>query len=65
MTSQTKIALVPALLAASLGMAMPAHAIQQGDLLVRDGVAVAAPDADSDMVPTRFGVNFAYMAWSA
>lgn len=78
MTSQTKIVLVPAVLAASLGMTMPAFAIQQGDFLVRAGVAVVAPDADSDVIPTNgitgagakvdvddatsFGINFTYMA---
>lgn len=75
MTAQAQLTLVSAALAATLGLAAgPAAAVQQGDVLVRVGVAHVAPDADSDPVPgfgaaskvdvdsaSSLGLNFTYM----
>lgn len=76
MTPQTKIALVSAALAASLGITSgSALAVQQGDILVRAGIAQVAPTGESDELTgiapgarveaddgTSLGINFTYMA---
>lgn len=79
MTPQSKHSLLAAALAAGLGLASGSVlAVQQGDILVRVGVAHVAPDADSDVIPTNgltgagakvdvdsgtsLGLNFTYMA---
>lgn len=73
MTPHIKIALVSAALAAvTSGSAL---AVQQGDILVRAGVAHVAPNGESDEITaigagakveadsgTSFGINFTYMA---
>lgn len=75
MTPQSKISLVSAALAISLGASGSALAVQQGDILVRAGVAHVAPTGESDEITaiaadakveadsgTSFGINFTYMA---
>lgn len=76
MTPQTKITLVSAALAASLGITSgSALAVQQGDILVRAGVAYVSPTGESDELTSiaggakveaddaaSFGINFTYMA---
>ncbi|MBI5040598.1 MAG: outer membrane beta-barrel protein [Gammaproteobacteria bacterium] len=76
MTSQAKISLVSAALLASLGLASgSALAVQQGDILVRAGVANVSPTGESDELTsiaagakveaddaTSLGINFTYMA---
>lgn len=76
MTPQTKQALVSVAIAASLGLASGSTlAVQQGDILVRVGIAHVAPDADSDPVPgfgaaskvdvdsaSSLGLTLSYMA---
>lgn len=75
MTAQAQLTLVSAALAATLGLAAgPAAAVQQGDILVRAGVAHVAPSGESDEITaiaagakveadsgTSFGINFTYM----
>ena len=76
MTPQTKRALVSVVVAAGLGLGSGAAlAVQQGDILVRVGIAHVAPDADSEPVPgfgaaskvdvdsaTSLGLTLTYMA---
>ena len=75
MTPQTKISVIPALLMAGLCTAGSALAVQQGDILVRAGVAHIAPTGESDPIAglpagavveadsgTSLGINFTYMA---
>ncbi|MFA7386197.1 MAG: OmpW family outer membrane protein [Thiohalobacteraceae bacterium] len=76
MTPQTRQALVSMAIAASLGLASgSALAVQQGDILVRAGIAHVAPSGDSDEISavaagarveadssTSLGINFTYMA---
>lgn len=54
MTPQSNRSLVYIALAASLGLTSGAAlAVQQGDVLVRVGVAHVAPTGDSDIIPTN------------
>lgn len=76
MTPQSKISLVAAMLATGLGASGSALAVQQGDILVRAGVAYVSPTGESDDITglpvagakveadsaASFGINFTYMA---
>lgn len=57
MTPQTHITLVSAALLAGLGATGHALAVQQGDILVRFGVATVAPNDDSSTVEPTFGAG--------
>lgn len=75
MTPQSKMTLVAAALALSLGASGSALAVQQGDILVRAGVAYVSPTGESDELTSiaagakieadnaaSLGITLAYMA---
>ena len=75
MTIQYQTPLISLSLIAALGVAAPALALQQGDLLLRAGIAHVAPQGDSDQITaigagarveadstTSLGITATYMA---
>lgn len=46
-----KKTLIAAAVIAATGAALPAYALDQGDLVVRAGIVTVAPDVDSDAIP--------------